>query len=75
VRTGKEYLEALNDGRRVWVGDEPVDNVATHPKTRAYAHRIAEFYDLHHRPDLEADMTFVDDDGVRRSMMWFQHRS
>jgi aromatic ring hydroxylase len=75
VRTGKEYLEALNDGRKVWVGDELVDNVATHPKTRAYAQRIAEFYDLHHSPDLHDMMTFVDDDGVRRSMMWFQHRT
>jgi 4-hydroxyphenylacetate 3-monooxygenase len=75
VRTGKEYLAALNDGRKVWVGDELVDNVATHPKTRAYARRIAEFYDLHHRPDLQDVVTFVDDDGVRRSMMWFQHRT
>jgi 4-hydroxyphenylacetate 3-monooxygenase len=75
LRTGREYLEALNDGRRVWVGDELIDNVATHPKTRAYARRIAEFYDLHHREDLQDVMTFVDEDGERRSMMWFQHRS
>jgi 4-hydroxyphenylacetate 3-monooxygenase len=75
VRTGKEYLAALNDGRKVWVGDELVENVAEHPKTRAYARRLAEFYDLHHRPDLQDIMTFVDEDGVRRSMTWFQHRS
>ncbi|MGW0083032.1 4-hydroxyphenylacetate 3-hydroxylase family protein [Streptomyces sp. NPDC003393] len=75
LRTGKDYLAALNDGRKVWVGDELIDNVATHPKTRAYAQRIAEFYDLHHRPDLADVMTFVDDEGRRRSMMWFQHRS
>jgi aromatic ring hydroxylase len=72
MRTGKEYLEALNDGRRVWVGDELIDNVATHPKTRAFAQLTADFYDLHHRPDLENVMTFVDDDGERRSMMWFK---
>jgi len=75
LRTGKDYLASLNDGRKVWVGDELIDNVATHPKTRAYAQRIAEFYDLHHRSDLTDVMTFVDDDGRRRSMMWFQHRS
>lgn len=75
LRTGKEYLESLDDGRRVWVGDELVDNVATHPKTRAYAQRIADFYDLHHREDLADVMTFVDESGERRSMMWFQHRS
>jgi aromatic ring hydroxylase len=75
LRTGKQYLEALNDGRVVWVGDEKIDNVATHPRTRDYAQRIADFYDLHHRPDLQDVMTFVDDDGVRRSMMWFRHRT
>ncbi|MGW1810517.1 4-hydroxyphenylacetate 3-hydroxylase family protein [Streptomyces sp. NPDC002078] len=75
MRTGKEYLAALNDGRTVWVGDELVDDVSTHPKTRAYARSIANFYDLHHRPDLQDVMTFLDEDGVRRSMTWFQHRS
>ncbi|WIV56156.1 4-hydroxyphenylacetate 3-hydroxylase family protein [Amycolatopsis nalaikhensis] len=73
LRTGKEYLDALDDGRVVWVGDEKVDNVATHPKTRDYAKRLADFYDLHHRDDLRDIMTFVDDDGERRSMMWFRH--
>ena len=52
LRTGKQYLDALNDGRVVWVGNEKVDNVATHPLTRDYAQRIAEFFDLHHREDL-----------------------
>lgn len=70
MRTGAEYLASLDDGRRVWVGDERIDNVATHPKTRGYAQAVARFYDLHHeRPD---ELTFVDEAGVRRSMMWFQ---
>jgi len=47
LRTGKQYLEALNDGRVVWVGNEKIDNVATHPLTRDYAARTAEFFDLH----------------------------
>jgi aromatic ring hydroxylase len=37
LRTGQQYLEALNDGRVVWVGNEKVDNVATHAATRDYA--------------------------------------
>ena len=68
LRTGAQYLEALNDRRNVWVGNEKIDNVATHPKTRDYARRIADFYDLHHRKDLQDVMTFVDEDGVRRSI-------
>src|SRR5262245_13617555 len=75
LRTGKEYLEALSDGRRVWVGNDRIDNVATHRLTRDYAHRTAEFFDLHRRPDLQDQLTFVDEKGERRSMMWMIHRS
>jgi hypothetical protein len=28
-----QYFKDLDDGRVVWVGDERIDNVATHPKT------------------------------------------
>lgn len=75
MRTGKQYLEALNDGRVVWVGNEKIDNVATHPLTRDYAKRVAEFYDLHHRPELQDVMTFVGEDGVRRSRQWQPQRN
>ena len=66
LRTGKHYLEALNDGRNVWVGNSQIDNVATHPLTRDYAQRTAEFFDLHRRPDLQDQLTFVDAKGERR---------
>jgi aromatic ring hydroxylase len=70
MRTGNDYLKSLNDGRVVWVGNEKIDNVATHPMTRDYAKRVAQFYDLHHRSDLQEILTFVDKDGVRRSRQW-----
>src|ERR1041385_1436838 len=75
LRTGEHYLKSLDDGRNVWVGNTQIDNVATHPLTRDYALRTAEFFDLHRRPDLQDQLTFVDECGVRRSMMWFKHRS
>src|SRR5262249_40231580 len=75
LRTGEHYLKSLDDGRVVWVGNEKIDNVATHPLTRDYAARTAEFFDLHHREELWDVLTFVDEDGVRRSMTWFQHRN
>lgn len=75
MRTGEKYLESLNDGRDVWVGNTKIDNIATHPKTRQYAQRIAEFYDLHNREDLKEMMTYEDEHGVRRSMSWFPHRN
>ena len=75
LRTGDHYLKSLNDGRNVWVGNTQVDNVATHPLTRDYAQRTAEFFELHRRTDLQEQLTFVDDSGTRRSMMWFIHRN
>ena len=75
MRTGAQYLKALDDGRVVWVGNQKVDNVATHPATRDYARRTAEFFDLHHRPEFQDVLTFLDPTGVRRSMTWFHHRT
>ena len=51
LRTGKEYLESVRDGRRVLCGGEWIDDITTHPKTRGYAHQVAAFYDLHLDPE------------------------
>ena len=51
MRTGKEYREALRDGRRVWVvGEGAVDDVTTHPATRAMVDEYAAWYDRHFDP-------------------------
>ena len=51
MRTGKEYREALRDGRRVWVvGEGAVDDVTTHPATRAMVDEYAAWYDRHLDP-------------------------
>jgi 4-hydroxyphenylacetate 3-monooxygenase len=51
MRTGAEYREALRDGRKVWVmGEGPVDDVTTHPATRAMVEEYALWYDRHFHP-------------------------
>jgi 4-hydroxyphenylacetate 3-monooxygenase len=48
MRTGQEYREALRDGRRVWViGEGAVDDVTTHPTTRAMVDEYVTWYDRH----------------------------
>ena len=48
MRTGAEYRKALHDGRRVWVlGDGLVEDVTSHPATRAVVDEYAAWYDLH----------------------------
>jgi 4-hydroxyphenylacetate 3-monooxygenase len=75
MRTGKEYLASLRDGRKVYVGGELIEDVTTHPKTRGYAQAIAEYYDLHLDPKNQDIATFVDANGKRQSMHWFLPRS
>ncbi|MBX9701933.1 MAG: hypothetical protein K2X74_21030 [Acetobacteraceae bacterium] len=51
MRTGAEYREALRDGRRVFVlGEGRVEDVTTHPATRAMVEEYVAWYDRHHDP-------------------------
>jgi aromatic ring hydroxylase len=48
MRTGAEYRAALRDGRRVWVmGEGVIEDVTTHPATRAMVDEYVAWYDLH----------------------------
>ncbi len=52
MRTGADYREALRDGRRVWVvGEGLIDDVTTHPATRAMVEEYVAWYDLHRDPE------------------------
>ena len=52
MRTGGEYRDALRDGRRVWVmGEGWVEDVTTHPATRAMVDEYALWYDRHLDPE------------------------
>jgi aromatic ring hydroxylase len=51
MRTGAGYREALRDGRKVWVmGEGWVEDVTTHPATRAMVEEYAAWYDRHLGP-------------------------
>ena len=71
IRTGEQFLESLRDGRRVLCAGEMIDDLTTHPKTRGFAHALAEYYDMHHDPHHQDEMTFVDEHGERWAKHWF----
>src|SRR5215469_5318598 len=51
MRTGGDYRKALRDGRKLWVmGEGRVDDVTTHPATRAMVEEYALWYDRHLDP-------------------------
>ena len=58
VRTGKQFLEGLRDGREIWLEGKRVEDVTTHPKLLRMAHTLAAIYDLQHDPELHEQMTF-----------------
>ena len=51
MRTGDEYRASLRDGRDVWVlGEGRIEDVTTHPATRAMVDAYAAWYDRHFDP-------------------------
>jgi 4-hydroxyphenylacetate 3-monooxygenase len=48
ARTGAEFLRGLKDSRELWLGNERIDDPATHPALTGAAHAIAEVFDLQH---------------------------
>src|SRR5947208_8440862 len=53
MRTGADYRETLrSDGRQVWVlGQGRVEDVTTHPATRATVEEYVAWYDRHRDPE------------------------
>ena len=44
LRSGKEHLESLRDGRVIYVGGEKIDDVTRHPAFRMAAQTVAAIY-------------------------------
>lgn len=72
--TGKEYLESIRDGRRVYVGGELVKDVTAHPAFRNAAHSFAMIYDRKCAPENRDVMTF-EEGGERFSTYFLLPRS
>lgn len=70
--TGKEYLESLNDGRSLWINNEKVKDVASHPAFRNSTRMIARFYDSLHDPAVSDLLTVPRENGVGRTLRFFQ---
>ena len=69
LKTGAEHLESLRDGRKVYIGDELVDDVTTHPAFRNAAASFAMLYDRKREPE-NLDVMSYEENGERFSS-WF----
>jgi 4-hydroxyphenylacetate 3-monooxygenase len=71
LRTGAQYLESLRDGRRIYIGDELVTDVTSHPAFRNAAHSYARLFD-HKR---STPGMWFEEDGQRHSFYYKRPRS
>ena len=74
LRTGKEHLETLRDGRVVYVGRERIDDVTRHPAFANAAATVAAIYDLKADPANRATMSY-EEDGARHSIYYLRPRN
>ena len=58
LKSGNEYLESLRDGRRVYIGNELVEDVTTHVAFRNAAKSFSLIYDLKSAPENRDVMSF-----------------
>ena len=64
LKTGDEHLESLRDGRKVYIGGTPVDDVTAHPAFRNGARSFAMLYDRKRAPENVDVMSFEEDGGA-----------
>ena len=72
--SGKEFLETLRDGRRVYIGSERVDDVTTHPAFRNAAQSFAMIYDRKLAPE-NRELMVCEEDGEEFSTYYLKPRS
>jgi len=59
IRTGKDFLDALKDGRRIFMDGEEIRDIAHDPRTAGAAQTLAELYDMQHDAALRDKMIFA----------------
>ena len=74
LKSGKEHLEGLRDGRVIYIGSERVTDVTTHAAFRNAAQTVAAIYDMKRDPANRETMTF-EEDGDRHSIYYLRART
>lgn len=69
LKSGQQHLDGLKDGRVIYIGDERIEDVTTHPAFARAAETVAQLYDVKHET-ANKDLLSFEEDGERYSM-WF----
>jgi 4-hydroxyphenylacetate 3-monooxygenase len=63
LKTGKQHIESLRDGRAVYLHGKRIEDTTTHPAYRNAIRSVADLYDFQCRPDNRELMTFDTENG------------
>ena len=74
LRSGKEYLDSIRDGRVIYIADERIEDATRHPAFCAGAQTFAALYDMKRHPDNLA-VTSYEEGGERFSTHYLRPRS
>jgi 4-hydroxyphenylacetate 3-monooxygenase len=72
IRSGADYLRALDDGRQVFVAGKPVKDVTRHPAFQEAARYIANMYDMASAPETREALTVVSPEAGSRILRAYQ---
>ncbi len=74
LKTGKDHLEGLRDGRTIYIGSEKVTDVTTHPAFAHAAQTIAGLYDAKCAKE-NLDLFSYEEDGERYSLWYLRAKT
>lgn len=74
LKSGRDHLESLRDGRVIYIGSEKITDVATHPAFRNTAQTVAMLYDIKADP-ANRDAAAYEEDGELYSTYFLKPRT
>ena len=75
LKTGRDHLESIRDGRTIYIGSERVTDVTIHPAFRNAAQTVADVYDLKASAEHRDIASFIAEDGQRYASHYLQPKS
>jgi 4-hydroxybutyryl-CoA dehydratase/vinylacetyl-CoA-Delta-isomerase len=74
IRTPKQYVESLRDGRIIYLNGEKIEDITKHPQFQGPINGRALSYALYHHPKFK-DLLTIEEDGDRYLFLWKQPKS
>jgi len=74
LRTAKQYVESLNDGRIIYLNGEKIPDITKHPAFRGSINARALSYELYNHPKFR-DLLTIEEKGDRFLFLWNQPKT